>query len=401
MKSARKKPTMKQTAASSKKFLGLGVIALAAATMALTGCGGGGGGGGAIAALPTTPQTPTSPQSPADPITPNTPTEPTAGGDASLVSSVAAATYSASSEEFAAFDLLNQERARCGFGKLAQNAQLDVAAQGHANYLVKNNYTGHFQASGVPDYTGNGPADRATAAGYNWAVIMDDNSSVTGAGANTLAGKGAAGIRSLLSAPYHALSLLSPELDVGISVVSSDTVGTTGTYGPRTVTQLNIGVQQGQFSQKPDSATVQTYPCNGTAGTAYQLKNESPNPIPGRDLAVNPIGQPVMVAVRPGQALTITSATMVKKSDGSAVTLRPALTKLNDTNGSIANGYAVIMPDAPLLPNTEYTVTIAGTNTTTTGMDGNGNLISTGTNPAIKDNTTGDFSKTFSFTTGS
>jgi uncharacterized protein YkwD len=69
-----------------------------------------------------------------------------------IVTSVPADTYNATTqaEEKAAFALLNQERSSCGFGKLAQNAQLDTAAQGHADWLLKNNYTGHYQVAGTP-----------------------------------------------------------------------------------------------------------------------------------------------------------------------------------------------------------------------------------------------------------
>src|SRR5690606_14608806 len=88
----------------------------------------------------------------------------------------------------------------------------------------------------------------------------------------------------------------------------------------------------GQFSQKPNGAAVLTYPCEGTTGTAYQLKNEQPNPVPGRDLSTAPVGQPIVVAVRVGQLITISSAAMVKKSDGSPVFLRAPIVRANDSN---------------------------------------------------------------------
>jgi hypothetical protein len=313
---------------------------------------------------------------------------------------VPSVTYGAGTEELAAYALLNNERSNCGFGLLAQNTKLDTAAAGHANYLLRNNYAGHYQDSTKPFFTGVSPGDRATAAGYSWAIILDDNADTTGGTANILTGMGAAGVRSLLSAPYHALSLMSSELDIGLSVMSSDTTGTTGTYGPRNIVQINIGLAQGSYSQKPDGATVQTYPCNGTVGTAYKLTNESPNPITGRDLSVNPVGQPISVAVRPGQLITITGATMVKKSDGSSVPLLPTLTHDNDPNHMIDWSHAVVIPDQPLLPNTDYTVTLTGTNQTMASFT-NGAPVSSGTNPAITANSTGAFTQTFTFTTGS
>jgi len=386
----------------------LSPIALALAALALAGCGGGGGGGGGggIPMLPITSPAPAPAPAPApgpgtDPVTggPDVPAPAPAPNDSTLVTSVPAPTYLATSEEFAAFTQLNAERLKCGFGLLAQSSQLDTAAAGHANYLLRNNKAGHFQDPADPFFTGNNALDRANAAGYSPLLVLDDNSDTTGAGANLIAGRGLEAIRSLLSAPYHALSLLSPELDLGVSIMSSDTTGTTGTFGPRAISQFNLGLAQGASSQKPNSADVQTYPCQGTVGTAHTLRNESPNPIPGRDLNANPIGQPIIVAVRPGQGIAVTSASMKEKVSGTVVTLRPALTNENDANAVLNPSQAVLMPDAPLTPNTEYEVSIAGTNTTLT-FDGT-KWVSTGTNPSITGNATGAFTKTFTFTTGS
>lgn len=374
--------------------------ALALSALTLTACGGGGGAAAAIAAGTSAAPAPapTTAPSPAPAPTPAPSADPT-GGDSTLVNSVPAPTYAAASEELAAFNFLNAERQRCGFGLLAQNAMLDVASSGHANYLVVNNATGHFQDNTKPAFTGTGPGDRATAAGYAWSVILDDLADTTGTGANVLTGRGVLAVRSLLSAPYHAISLVSPQLEIGLRILSSDTTGTTGNFGPRVISHFALGMAQGAYSQKPNSASVQTYPCDGTTGTAFQLTNESPNPIPGRDLAVSPVGQPILVAVRPGQMVNITSATMVKKSDGSVVALRPALDFSNDPNHLVNATQAVIIPDAPLQPDTQYTVTIEGTNTLST-FNGT-TLVSSGTNPAITINTTGAFTKTFTFKTGS
>ncbi|BEP35314.1 hypothetical protein GmRootV59_22850 [Variovorax sp. V59] len=393
-------------------------IALAAAALViLSACGGGGGGGGGGGipligiAPPPAPDTgappPVQPPVAPPPSQPGT-DDPTAGETAStIVTSVPAPTYAVGSEELAAFNLLNAERGRCGFGLLAQNAHLDIAAAGHANFQLVNNLVGHFQDDAKPAFTGVTPTDRANAAGYGRGLVLDDFADATGAKANVLGptefapqGRGVAAVRSLLSAPYHALDLLSPQIDVGISIMSSDQVGTaTANFGPRAISQFNLAIAQGQFSQKPDGAAVQTYPCDGTTGTAYQLKNEQPNPVPGRDLSTAPVGQPIVVAVRVGQLLTISSATMVKKSDGSPVILRAPMVRANDPNFLVDPSRAIILPDQPLEPSTEYTVTIEGTNTTMKDFN-NGNPISTGTNPAITSNATGSFTKTFTFKTG-
>lgn len=383
-------------------------IVLSIATLVVSACGGGGSGGGGIA-LPLvglgsgTGSTENGSGSggnaggtPPPPVV-TSPTEPVAD-DSTLVTNISPASYAAASEELAAFTQLNAERLKCGFGLLKQNTMLDTAAAGHANYLLRNNIAGHFQNAGDPFFTGNSARDRATAAGYSTLLVLDDNNDTTGAGANVITGRGAASIRSLLSAPYHALSLLGPERDIGVSIMGSDTTGSTATHGPRAISQFNLGLSQGSESQKPSSAAVQTFPCQGTVGTAHMLRNESPNPIPDRDLNALPIGQPIMVAVRPGNGIEILAATLKVKAGGASVVLRSALTKTNDPNGMLNPSQAVLMPDVPLLPNTEYEVSISGRNTTLV-FDG-ANWNSTGTNPWIKDNTTGAFNKVFTFTTG-
>lgn len=387
-----------------------------AALVLLSACGGGGGGGGGGGipligiAPPPAPDTgappPVQPPVAPPPSQPGT-DDPTAGETAStIVTSVPAPTYAVGSEELAAFNLLNAERGRCGFGLLAQNAHLDVAAVGHGRYLLANNIAGHFQDASKAAFTGVTPTDRANAAGYGQGLILDDFADTTGALANVLGptqyaaeGRGIAAVRSLLSSPYHALDLLSPQIDVGISIMSSDQVGTTATFGPRAITQIATGIALGQFSQKPDGAAILTFPCEGTTGTAYELRNETPNPVPGRDLNANPVGQPVIVSVRVGQMLAINSATILKKSDGTVVTLRAPILKANDPNGIVDPGRAILLPDAPLSPNSEYIVTIVGTNTTMADYN-NGNPISTGKNPAITTNAQGNFRTSFTFKTG-
>ncbi|MCR6481022.1 CAP domain-containing protein [Variovorax sp. ZS18.2.2] len=343
---------------------------LVTATMcaiAVTACGGGGGGGGAggmpVLPLPVTPVATPTP-------TPDTPSS----TPSTIVASVPAATYSAGSEEDAAFKLLNAERARCGFGKLAQNGGLDAAAKGHADWLINNNYVGHNQVAGTPGFTGVTPADRAAAAGYKAASVTEEQTLMSGSA--SLAGRGVFSVRSLLSAPYHLLGMAGGYRDVGISIRGSDDLGTTATQGARTVEQFELGFTEIAGAQEPSGDQVLTYPCAGTSGTFFELVNETPSPVPGRDLMASPLGHPILVAVRSGSALAVTSASLVTASGNTPVTLRATVTKANDVNARLAGHQALLIPDAALTPNTEYTVKITGKN----GAQ--------------------EFSKTFNFTTG-
>jgi|GEM_PF-6118177 len=126
-------------------------FASAASLLALAACGGGGGstaevgGGGA-------------------PVTDGA--GPQQGDD--LVTTVAPANYSGpyANEKLAVFNLLNDYRSRCGFGKVAQNALIDQAAQNHADYLRSYPLSGHEEQAGNLGFTGFAPGDRFTAVGY-------------------------------------------------------------------------------------------------------------------------------------------------------------------------------------------------------------------------------------------
>lgn len=311
----------------------LNAIALASLLAVLSACGGGGGD-----------------------ETATTPSEP-APSDSSINSQIPTSTYATGSEELAAFNLLNAERIRCGFGALQQNAQLDQAALAHADWMLINGIFAHEESTAYPNgFTGVHSYDRATAAGYAWTdtvevIAFGDNASK--------AGRGSKGVRELLSGVYHAPGALLPMKDVGISVREPADVGMSTLIVPTEILAGTTGDHQ-----LLSTSEVLTYPCNGTSGTEYQLTAESPNPVPGRNLSTSPLGHSITVMVRHGQTLGLTSAQMQRVSDGSVVVLRAPVTGDSDPNGMLAYqphvGY--VIPDGPLQPNTAYSVTVNGTN---------------------------------------
>lgn len=334
---------------------------------ALAACG---GGGGDVATTDPTTQLPSIP--------------PATG--AGLVTDVPVPTYTIGSEELAAFNLLNQERSACGFGKLAQNTLLDNASRGHADWIAYNAYPSHFQVAGTPLFTGVTPQDRVVAAGYNPAggfEIQDEYTYSMGTFGNDKSGFGTIGIRRLLNAPYHAGALTDGFREVGISVRNAFDSGAPDAAVAdqgRKVLVINPARTLSSGSQMSALASndVLTYPCEGTTGVEPGLYAETPEPVPGRDLLTNPLGSSVQVAVKEGQTLTITSASMRVAATGTPVTLRTPVTSANDPHpGYFKPNRGYIVADAPLAENTTYTVTINGTN--------NGVAFPT---------------KTFSFTTG-
>lgn len=293
--------------------------------------------------------------------------------DSSMVAGITTPSYADGSEEQAAFNRLNNERRSCGFGTLKQDTRLDQAARAHADWMLQNSVFSHTESAAYPNgFTGINPWDRSAFAGY---PITYYTSELISFGSNaTKAGRGDKGVRELLAGVYHAIGSLRPLKDVGISVRAPAEVGRSTVLVP---TVIVTGTTNGY--QMLASDEVVTYPCQGTTGTEYQLTDEDPNPVPGRNLGTAPLGQPIIVMVRLGQTLSLTAASMQRVSDGQPVVIRTPVTGAADPNGRLANdpqiGY--VLPDGPLLPNTAYRVSISGTN-----------------NGAA-------FQKTFTFTTGS
>jgi uncharacterized protein YkwD len=319
------------------------VVSLAA----LSACGGGSGGAA--------PQATVVPAPPAGglPVT-------TVPADTAIVTSVPTPIYTPGplQEELSAFTLLNAERSRCGFGMLAQNNQLDVAAKGEADWMLTNKFTGHFQVTGTPLFTGVNPLDRMLAAGYNAGITSEDEYDANG----SKVGEGIVGVRRLLNAPYHLVDMMRGYKDLGISVRDMSDLGLPNT---RHFMNIDLGVQGSAAPQAPAVGSIRTYPCEGSTLMDRSLANESPNPVPGRNLGASPLGSSVAVVIDVGHTLVISTATMVNAVTGAAVVIRTAITGANDPNAVpgltyLRSNEGFISADAPLDAVTAYKVTITG-----------------------------------------
>lgn len=290
----------------------------------------------------------------------------TSGGNSNHASSIVTTaaptpTYANGSEEAAAFNLLNAERARCGFGTLVQSTQIDAAAQSHADWGLSNWVWSHYEnGTNYPlSYTGYSANDRVIAQGYtdlgNAGEVMAGD-----IGTSAKAGLGSQHMRRLLSAPFHLRILTAGYRDVGFSIRSNSDAGSTNAA---VYEQVNLAYKQSTSKQLQSSSSILTYPCEGTTGVNYRLTSETPNPVPGRDLAANPLGHPIVVRVREGNALSISDVSLRNLATNSLVTLRSsATTKANDTSGRFMSNEAYVIPDSPLIQNTSYRVTMTGTN---------------------------------------
>lgn len=329
--------TIQKKNALDSKFTATAGAAMVA--FLLTACGGGGGGGIPLAATASPTSTTTSSPSTGNP-------QPS--------------TAAPGSEEQAAFELLNNERLKCGFGALARNNALDAAARGHASWLLTNNAVGHYQVPGTPAFTGINPGDRLAAARYPAVLIEDLNTDVIGR--SNAIGFGVIAVRALLSGPYHLMGLMVPYRDIGISVMSSDEVAASTKTARRVTAQIDIAYTSSEGIDSPPHGAVLSYPCDGTIGTFTKLLGESPNPLPERNLAASPVGQGIYLVGDASKTLSISSALLQESRTGNTLALLPPLTGANDPNHVLKSNESIVVPDAPLKTSTAYRVTIVGTN---------------------------------------
>lgn len=285
--------------------------------------------------------------------------------------------YSVPLEAEETLNFLNAERQHCGFGEFNSDSLLALAASGHADYQIINNLLTHDQDfDKYPNgFTGERPIDRVMSAGYSdAAMVTDEVVRFTGVTDRP----GISGVRYLLSAPYHLRGLMGPYRDAGIAVHYPSSASGNKFY---VYVQMNMAYRYEDGPQQIEPSEVLTYPCDGIVGVNRQLRNESPNPVPGRDLLKNPLGTAIFVTARDGNTLTIDRASVTEVGTGLVVKLRLPVTSVTDPYAGCYEGcfephQGYIIPDQPLKAMSSYKVLIEGLNN---GLP---------------------FTKTFSFTTG-
>ncbi len=313
-----------------KSILAFSIVA------ALSGCGGGGDNNSNSQPATGTPSTPTTP--------------PVVTTDSTVIMVAPAGNY-ADADRLAAYNYLNTQRVTCGFGALAQSAALDRAAQAHADFVATNVDAGHPDAyshtenASYPGFTGALPIDRANSQGYG-GVSAGEN--LAAEDTALLAAKG------LLTVAYHTLGTLRVDRDIGLGISKK-----TATFATP-ITVVTLGLRSSSDAQYVDSKTVVTFPCDGQSGVTTTHFAELPNPLPGRDLAKNPAGRPIIVKIRAGQTLSVSDFS-VATAGGTSVKAT-LLTKATDPNQYVLDNEAVLIPDLPLTAKTTYTAKLVGTN---------------------------------------
>ena len=241
---------------------------------------------------------------------------------------------------------VNYRRSQIGLPALAENTQIDIAAQGHSDYQRINNTVTHVQDSSKQGFTGAQLQDRLKTASY---TIAGTNAIGEVIAASTT-GTGFDLVDQLITAIYHRFVIFEPvfkEVGSGSAVSAANYTYLTVDFAANN--GLGPGIAKG---------TMATWPFNGQTGvpTSFDSNNEEPDPVPNQ----NTVGYPISVHTNLTSTLTVQSFTVHVHGSNASLTTR-LLSKATDPNMSTNTSAAAIIPLQTLAGGTTYDVDFTGT----------------------------------------
>lgn len=320
-------------------------LSIVAAAVVLTACGGGGGDSGSSDPVPPTTNPPV--------VDNNYPT------------TIIPANY-VDSQRSDIMNPLNTYRTQCGFNSLKQNSLLDTSAQGHATYNQLNKDSTHVQSATNPGFTGKNLDDRLIASGYQYSRGGEILASSTGGTmfAGSTGGipysqdpiSGKILIKTLLSSVYHLQGAMDEWSDVGVGYSISDNLSTlpskTNYFSTAVV---NFGTPSGSQAPEYKGLELRSFPCDNVKDVSPIFISENPNPYPGRDFSVNPMGAPTIIVAPKDKTIKIIGATMVNGSDNSTISTS-IINSDDDVHKRVKKWESFIIPNQPLNDNTKYSI---------------------------------------------
>lgn len=286
------------------------------AALLLTACGGSGGDGNSSASQPATSISALEDNAPA--LTGNTATD--------------------------GFNWFNFRREQLGVPKVARNARIDAAAQGHSEYQKANSSITHDQIAGRPGFTGATVGDRLAEANYQFTPGASyAYGEVISATSDT---SGVSAAEDLIAAIYHRFVIFEPmfkEAGAGAATI------------PGGLTYFTTNFSANGLSDVLGQGSVVTYPFVNQRYVPrnFYSDNEAPDPVPN----LNEVGYPISVHADINSTVTVQSFT-VRPRGGSPLGVQ-LLTRATDTNTPAS--VAAIIPLNPLAAGTIYDVQFSGT----------------------------------------
>jgi len=252
-----------------------------------------------------------------------------------------ASTLFAADEKAAVLAEVNQTRQLMGLPAVAGNAQLDLAAQAHADYLQTHiNGISHNETPGLSGFTGATPGARLTAAGY---LFSSMNEVISGGVAS-----GQQAVQGLVQAIYHRFGIFAPEVaEVGIGLGTAP--------GKFANVVIDFGATFGNTVTLP-IGWLGTYPVDGQTGVTrdFNSDTEVPDPVPSQ----NRVGYPVSIHAGAQDTLAVTSFTLARADGGMSL---PVQLLSFPADAHVPANAAAVVPLAPLDYGTRYQASFIGT----------------------------------------
>lgn len=292
------------------------------ATLTLAACGGSGDSTGAVA-------TPVA-------VNPLTSTAPTVAPDP-------AAPRATNNIAVDGRNWINYRRAQLGVPAVTENAQINIAALGHSEYLRTNNVMSHDQKAGNPGFTGATLKDRLNAAGYTIPATGYAYGEVI---SGTTNGSGFFMAEELITAIYHRFVMFEPkfrEIGTGAATSARGYNYFTADFATR-----------GGFGPGIAANTVVTWPFSGQTGVTpnFMSDTEEPDPVEG----INEVGYPISVHANIDVPVTMQTFT-VRPRGGANLQVQV----VNSAPTASQRTAVAIVPLAPLRAATTYDVSFSGT----------------------------------------
>ena len=274
-------------------------------------------------------------------------------------------------DQASAYNKLEEVRRQAGMPVLTVNTQLENAAQGHANYLLSNSITGHYQTIGTPGFTGTTPTNRAIAANYSNQLISENVSSGNLTAINS--------VSTLMTAIYHRFGFLNFKSDeAGIGVTGAQSASgryvydlgsqlmseaceqpeaSSGTYYTN-VCNPDIKLAEAFYNSANNRAQARNpavilWPAPGAINATPAFFEESPDPLP--DFSVS--GNPISVQFNKFYFSNIeVSEFRLFDQNGSEITNTRLIDSTNDVNSRFDTYQYALFPLDRLKWNTPYSV---------------------------------------------
>ena len=251
------------------------------------------------------------------------------------ISTCPAAPAGASADAIAALGIVNTARLAAGAGCVVMVNEINLAAQAHCDYYAMNSgectANPHNEVASCAGFTGEGPGDRMSAAGYD---------SRGGGEVMAFNGDPDAAIGQWINSVWHRIPILDPwTRDMGYG--GADECDT---------------IDFGTGGDAPED-TVVVYPYPGQTGLPTSFNGQYEGPMPPAPASGWPSSTPITLYAR---ELVITEHTLTLDGDTTPIE-HMWLTSDDPENGNFLRRSVFMYGNEPFAANTSYRVKIVGT----------------------------------------